>query len=108
MKIADLRIQTTAPDAPSSSSVIGLYADASGVLVTKTSAGVVTRVGSSVLSNYGNTQIVTGGASRLVTGVYFGPDVGGVGLGTGLGLPSTWLNFTVSGTTYGVPAYALR
>ena len=108
MKIADFRIQTTAPDAPSSSSVIGVYADASGVLISKTSAGVTAQVGSQFLGTYLNTAIVTGGASYLGTGTYWGPDVGVLAKATGLAVPSKWLQVDISGTKYAVPAYALR
>jgi len=105
MKIADLRIQTSVPDAPTVG-VVGLYANASGVPVTINSAGVITRVGENVLTTYSNTNIVTGGAAYLQTGVVFTSATSGPV--TGLGQPSTWLNFTVSGITYAVPAYSLR
>ena len=106
MKIADFRIQTTAPDAPSDG-VIGLYATSNG-LVMKSSDSVLTGVSTPVLHAYVNGQIVTGGASSINTGSYWGPDVGGNKQATGLALPNVWLRFNVSGTNYGVPAYALR
>jgi hypothetical protein len=108
MKIADFRIQTTAPGAPSSSSVIGVYADASGVLISKTSAGVTAQVGSQFLGTYLNTAVVSGGTSCLGTGAYWGPTVGTANPATGLAVPNKWLQVDISGTKYAVPAYSLR
>ena len=107
MKIADLRVQTSTPTAPSAG-VIGLYANSQGVLVTETPDGTVSGVGSIGLNSYTRSQVVTGGASYLITGSYWGPTIGGALPATGLSVPSVWVQFHLSGTNYAIPAYALR
>jgi len=107
MKIADLRIQTTAPNAPSVG-VVGLYANVSGVPVTINSDGVISAVGGEILTTYPLTAVVSGGSSVIGTGAYWGPSVGAGLPSTGLGMPSKWIRMNVSGTNYAIPAYALR
>jgi hypothetical protein len=103
MKIADFRIQTTPPDAPSSSSVIGVYANASGVLVSHTSAGVINQVGA-VFTGSSSAIANTGGAARLFTGVTFGGN--GSATATGLANPAIWLGVQINGSQYYLPAYS--
>ena len=55
MKIADLRIQTTRPDVPTTSSVVGVYADPSGAIVSLNAAGTIYPVG----------QLYTGSAANM-------------------------------------------
>lgn len=102
MKIADMRVQTTSPTAPDAG-VVGLYANASGVLVKITSAGTTSSVADDFLTTYTNTNVVTGRFSQ--TGLCFGSAVAN---NTGLATPTVWLRVNVSGTNYAVPAYATR
>lgn len=87
MKIADFRVQSTAPDAPTTSSVVGVYADTSGRLISKTSAGVLTQVG---------TQFTgTISAASVVSGALLGGSVSG------------WLPVTgPNGQKWVIPAYS--
>ncbi len=56
MKIADFRIQTGVPDAPSTS-VVGVYADASGRLIAKTSTSSLFQVGTQLTGIVANSAI---------------------------------------------------
>lgn len=101
MKIADFRIQTTKPDAPSAG-VVGLYADASGVLRIQNSAGTLYNLGGAATGTF-TTLPNTGGAGRIASGVVFG---GGNSVSaTGLANPAIWIPYVANGTTYYVPGY---
>lgn len=85
MKIADFRIQTTQPDVPTTSSVVGVYADASGSLVSLNAAGIKYNVGQlftgSVRNNsvgaLASTVAMTNPITGILTGaVYMLPVVG--------------------------------
>lgn len=107
MKIADFRKQTTAPDNPSTSSVVGLYADTNGYLIHVTSAGVKSLAATLFSGVVPQTSIATGGAGTA-TGLWFGSTAGGAGVEqTGLGSPTIWIPIRYNSTTYAVPAYAL-
>lgn len=113
MKIADLRVQTTPPDAPSAN-VVGLYANASGQVVTINSDGLVSSLGASAFLNGSNASyigtgsipgaLVTGGAVGTVrTGVIFGESVANQ---VGMGQPFRWLPVIgASGERLAIPAY---
>lgn len=85
MKIADLRVQTSAPDAPSDG-VVGLYANASGIPVTINSAGTVTQVGAVwtagvAASSKISTGIIAGGTATvpaIQSGIFVGISVSGI------------------------------
>jgi hypothetical protein len=102
MKIADFRIQTTAPDAPSAG-VVGLYANASGILLTQNSAGTVTQVGTQ-FTGVTTSAAQTGGIAKLATGVVFGGK--GSAIATGLANPTVWIPYTFNGLPYYIPAYS--
>lgn len=59
MKIADFRLQTSVPDAPGTS-VVGVYADASGRLISRNSAGALFMVGSQVTGTVPAANVVSG------------------------------------------------
>ncbi len=101
MKIADFRVQSSTPSAPSAG-VIGLFADASGVLTIQNSAGSLYKMAGAVTGTF--TSIAnTGGAARIASGVVFG---GGNSLNaTGLANPAIWIPYTVNGTNYYIPGY---
>lgn len=86
MQNADFRVKTTEPSAPSTSSVVVVYADASGRLVSKNSASALTQVG---------TQFTgTVPAANVISGTLLGGAVSG------------WLHFTgPNNEQWAVPAY---
>jgi len=103
MKIADFRTQgSTVPSTPTDG-VIGIYANGSGVLQKINSAGTVSDVTADFTKTYVNAQISTGLFTQ--TGACFGSATTN---NTGLGAPTIWAKINISGTVYGVPAYALR
>lgn len=86
MKVADFRIQTSEPDAPSTS-VIGVYADASGVLQAKTSAGTIVQVGAAWTGVIASTAIQSG-VNMVI-----------------LAASGVWLPVKVGTVNYAIPAY---
>lgn len=100
MKINDYRIQTETPTTPVAS-VVGVYANASGVLQKINEAGTVTDLSADFSRTYTNASVVTGRFSQ--TGLCFGSLTAN---NTGLATPTVWLRVNVSGTNYAVPAYA--
>ena len=104
MKNADFRIQTSAPSAPSSSSVQLVYADASGRLISENSAGALFQVGASYTGSVGMAAIATGIAT-FVTGT----TVGATGYSiTGLSAPNLWLPVIgPNNQRLAIPAYLL-
>ena len=105
MKIADLRVQSTNPTAPSAG-VVGLFANASGFLTTITSAGVVAMVANQLTGNF--TAIAqTGGVAQFATGSVVTYVYGGKNsiTTTGLATPDRWIPFVTNGITYLVPGY---
>ena len=100
MKIADFRIQTTAPDAPSSSSVIGVYANTSGVLVTKDSVGNVRTVGQVW------NLTVSGAGISMANGTFSGVATGSAGNLGPTGIAARYLIVVgPSGEKLAIPAY---
>lgn len=69
MNIADFRIQTGVPTTPPAG-VVGLYANASGALITQSSAGVKYQIGGQLTGVILNASIVLPGAG---TGITFQP-----------------------------------
>lgn len=103
MKIADLRVQSSTPDATSSSSVLGLYVTANSGLTLLDTAGVRRGVSSTFSGTYGTGNVFTGNAiNHLQTGVVIGS---GALL---LGSPQIFLPITVGGTGYLIPAYSYK
>ena len=101
MKIADFRTQTTVPSAPTAG-VIGLYADASGVLTIQNSAGSLYKVAGAATGTF-TSLAITGGSARLATGVVYGGNNSAIT--TGLATPAIWIPYVANGTTYLIPGY---
>ena len=103
MKIADFAIQTTPPDSYGVG-YVGLYANNSGILVTKTAAGVIAQVGT-VLTGSPTAIANTGGSAMIASGTtVFGGN--GSTRATGLANPALWISVNVNGGTYYLPAYS--
>lgn len=95
MKVADLRIQTTTPDVPTTSSVVGVYADPSGVLVSLNAAGTRYNVG----------QVFTGSAANLGFSPSASLSVGITGALTGAAIFLRVVG--PSGQDFGIPVWRL-
>jgi hypothetical protein len=109
----ELRIQSTTPSAPSSSSVIKTYVDASGILMAINSNGTTYQVGTQVVNTIamlGQTvptglSVLLGGAGIAVTGIRYG-GTGSANLNTFLGAPNGFLPFIdASGQSIAIPYY---
>jgi len=114
MKIADFRIQSTSPDSPVTN-VLGVYVNSSGILVTKTSAGVIAQLGAQYTGAVAQVAVATGVVVNdgdnlgLSTGVYFGVNNGSAQQQTGLGTPVGWLPVVgPAGQNWVIPAYSLK
>jgi len=94
MKIADLRIQTSTPTAPSVG-VVGLYANASGIPVTINSAGTVVQVGASWISNIATASVISTGIAGIPGGTASVPAI----------QSGIFLGVTVSGINYCFPVF---
>lgn len=107
MKIADFRPQTSVPDSPSAG-VVGIYANASGALISLDSAGRQVQIGGQYTGSATNAQVITGGSMALTSGVVFSAPAAG-GVVTGLANPTIWLRVLgVGNQDLVIPAYALR
>lgn len=106
----DLRVLSTPPTTPTSSSVVSLYANSTSGLVLQNSAGGLQWIGGQLTGSLPLSAIRTGGAATLGTGIIFTAFTGaGAANQTGLGLCSFFVPFVGSdGLTYGVPAYPLK
>ncbi|SRR3990167_3741746 len=104
----DLRVLSTAPTTPTTSSVVSLYANStSGVVIHGTQA-IPIWVGGVVSGTIPLTAIRSGGISTLNTGVIFTAATGSANQ-TGLGTPGGFLPFLLSdGTMVGVPYFPYK
>lgn len=114
MKTADFRVQSTAPDAPSTAEVAVLYSNASGVLMTRLSDGSHYQAGTRMqASGHPSSVLITHSAAGIYgdagTFTYTGHVIGQTGVrGTGflLGTPHAWLQITgPANETWVVPAF---
>lgn len=106
----DLRVQSTPPTTPTSSSVVSLYVNSTSGVVAQNSDGGLQWVGGRLTGTLALSAIKTGGAATLGTGIIFTAFTGaGAANQTGLGLPLYFIPFLSSdGTTVGIPAYPLK
>lgn len=102
MKIADLRIQSTTPSAPATN-VVGIYANANGVLTSINSAGVLSQVGTTY-TGFSATTVVQTGVSTAHTGIVIGRGPNTYVLGT----PEVFLPVTINGSGLLIPAYSVK
>ena len=104
----DLRVLSTAPTLPTSSSVVSLYANSTSGLVLQGIDGVPRWIGGVVSGTLPLTAVASGGISSLNTGVIFTSSTGTANQ-TGLAAPKGWLPFILSdGSTAAVPYYTIK
>jgi len=107
----DLRVQSTPPTTPTSSSVVSLYVNSTSGVVAQNSAGGLQWIGGQLTGTLALSAMKSGGLQTLGTGlnsVIFSAHTG-AGISTGLGLPSFFAPFLGSdGLVYGAPMYPLK
>ena len=111
MQQADLRVQSTVPtNLPSSSSVVGLFANSTSGIEAVYSDGKRDWVGGRLTGSLTlhQVKISQGPTTSLSTGVFFTAFTGTASQ-TGLGMPSLFVPFKADdGLMYAIPAYPYR
>ena len=104
MRCAEFNVNATTPTSSIAPNNVGLFANASGYLISLASGGAITQVGS-VFTGVVQPQSIPTGQKQALSGVFYGAATGPVV--TGLGHPTIWLPVKFNGADFAIPAYGL-